>query len=231
LVRKFESKNGNFCAIFGLFLENISILGRSQIKREENTMTKIQNIKDFSRTIKTARLELRPLESTIENARIIFDALKNENPEDYLYSPVVFPGILPKTAEEMLDKMKKWEEWDRSNGIQLYIFYSGQFVGFRRMQFFDWNDTFQFAEVFFIKSARRHGFADETMKFFERIAFEELNANRTIRWNNPQNTASKNLAIKNGYHLDGIHREESRNVGGGFLDNMIWSKLKTEYFS
>lgn len=36
----------------------------------------------FKRKLKTGRLEMRILEPTTENAKLVWDALKNENPND-----------------------------------------------------------------------------------------------------------------------------------------------------
>ena len=39
----------------------------------------------FKKNLKTERLELRIMEPTPENAALIFDVLKNENPDDYKF--------------------------------------------------------------------------------------------------------------------------------------------------
>jgi len=188
-------------------------------------------IKDLPEIIKTERLEMRQLEPTIENAKLVFDALKNEVDDDYLWGPVC-PGIhlyVPRTADDMLKQMKLDTEWNGDNGASFYIFHKGELVGYRRFQYFPNNKTFQFNVVWFVKSSRNKGFAKESMKTFEKIAFTNFGAHRTSRFCYPQNTASIKLSEDMGYHLDGIARHSQMHTDGTFHDSMFWSKLESEY--
>ena len=45
----------------------------------------VNPIKQLPRIIKTVRLEMRQLDVTHENAEIIFNAIKDENPSDFLF--------------------------------------------------------------------------------------------------------------------------------------------------
>jgi len=61
-------------------------------------------IKELPDIIKTERLEMRRLAPTTKNARLVFDALKNESADDYCFNPIVheFNKVLPDTVDEML---------------------------------------------------------------------------------------------------------------------------------
>ena len=60
-------------------------------------------IKYFSKDLRSARLVLKHLEPNIQNAKIIFAALKNENPQDYKYEPLMkTPKILPKSVGALI---------------------------------------------------------------------------------------------------------------------------------
>ena len=55
----------------------------------------------FKRDLWTERLEMRLLEPTPENAKIVWDVLKNENPEDfkYMWYSVSHKSHLPESIE------------------------------------------------------------------------------------------------------------------------------------
>jgi len=193
-----------------------------------NSMT----IRELSDIIKTERLEMRKLEPSPENARLVFEALQGERMEDYLYGPPAsaISLYLPRNIDDVLAMMKKHEEYDsKNNSASYYIFNNGKLIGQRQFSYYTYNKTFNFDEVWFVKSARRKGFAKETMTVLENIAFNELGANRTTRWCYPENIASKKLAESMGYHLDGCSRQQDMHTDGTFHDNLFWSKLKSEY--
>ena len=48
----------------------------------------------FGHNIKTERLEMRILEPNEENAQLVWNVLKNENPDDFIYSSRL-ESILP----------------------------------------------------------------------------------------------------------------------------------------
>ncbi|MDR0726622.1 MAG: GNAT family N-acetyltransferase [Rickettsiales bacterium] len=186
-------------------------------------------IKELPKIIKTQRLELRQLEPVLENAQLIFDALRNENSQDYFFNPVVTPDILPKSAEEMLEQMNREEKYS-ANGIIYYIFLDGELIGYKRFYFFDdETKTLQSSAVWLKKSARGHGYAKEVMDLVEDISFNQLGANRITRQCSVENTSSASSIKNSGYHLDGIARQACVNLDGTLYDNMLWSKLKSEY--
>ena len=61
----------------------------------------------FKRNLKTQRLELRIMEPTLENATLIFDTLKNENPDDYkfMWYSVSHKSHLTESVEETQQRM------------------------------------------------------------------------------------------------------------------------------
>ena len=63
----------------------------------------------------------------------------------------------------------------------------------------------------------------------ERIAFEKLGANRITRQCSKDNVRSANSIKSSGFHLDGIARQGGVYSDGKLYDNMMWSKLRSEY--
>ncbi len=188
-------------------------------------------IKNLSKVIKTPRLEMRRLDATPENAALIFDALRDENPADFYFNPIGMENAVPVDADEMLRRMQCIEKHAGDNGTWYYVFENGRPIGFRRFYFFDEDArrTFQMSEVWFVRRAWGHGFARETYEALEHIAFEELGANRITRQCSAENTRSANSIRASGFHLDGISRGGGIYPNGAVYDNMMWSKLKGEY--
>ena len=185
-------------------------------------------IKFFSKNLRSDRLVLKHLVPNIQNAKMIYDVLKNEKTAHYKYEHLVQKNILPQSLNETLRMMKQYEDWAKNNGTVFYIFYQNKFIGVRRLFYFKEINTLKFASVWLVFSARKKGFAQESFCLLENIAFNKLKANRITRVNVTQNKDSEVLARNLGFHLDGISRQ-SANIDGKFYDLMFWSKLHTEY--
>lgn len=188
-------------------------------------------IKTLPRQIKTERLELRQLDANIENATLIFNAIKDENPKDFYFNPIVDIDIIPTSSQQMLQQMKLEEEFIRLNGVIFYVFYNNDLIEYKRLYFNneDVRMTLQSSNIWLKKSAWGHGFSQEINKKIDEIAFTQLGAKRITTQCSTENTRSAKSLESSGFHLDGIAR------GGGFLpdgtvyDNMFWSKLESEY--
>ena len=189
----------------------------------------VNPIKQLPRIIKTARLEMRQLDVTRENAEMIFDVIKNENPSDFYFNPIGGDNIVPKSADEVLKFMQRESDWTADNGVALYLFQKDKFIGYRRLFFDNVTRTLQMATVWLVRSAWGHGFARETSDEIERIAFENLGANRIVRQCSKDNVRSANSIKSSGFHLDGIARQSGVYPDGKLYDNMMWSKLRSEY--
>ena len=187
-------------------------------------------IKKLPKIIKTERLEMRQLDVTPDNAKIVFEAVKNENPADFYYNQICNNSAVPFNADEILKQMQIEYQWASDNGINLYIFHNGKLIGYHRLFFHDGaTKTLQMATVWLVRSAWGHGFARETSDAIEKIAFETLGANRITRQCSVDNVRSANSIRSSGFHLDGIARQGGVYPDNKLYDNMIWSKLKSEY--
>ena len=81
-------------------------------------------IKKLPKIIKTERLEMRQLDVTPDNAQIVFEAVKNENPADFYYNQICNNSAVPSNADEILKQMQICSV--RSNGMRrksLFILY------------------------------------------------------------------------------------------------------------
>lgn len=190
----------------------------------------VNPIKKLPKIIKTARLEMRQLDVTPENAQIVFDAVKHENPSDFYFNNICNNSAVPTSVDEMLKQMQIESEWASDNGINLYIFHNRKLIGYRRLFFHDdATKTLQISNVWLVRSAWGHGFARETSDVIEYIAFEILGANRITIQCSTDNIRSANFIRSSGMHLDGIARQGGVYPDKKLYDNMIFSKLKSEY--
>ncbi len=182
----------------------------------------------FKPDLKTQRLELRILEPTLENAELVWNVLKNENPDDFKYAPMVKNGILPRTQSETFQMMQTHAQWC-IDGVGWYVFYNNNLIGYQRIHFWPGNRTIQCADVWFLKKYWGQGFNQEVHRKIEEIAFERLHANRIRRQCIKDNTHSFKSIKKSGFHLDGQERQSFRNPDGVFMDMCLFSKLASEY--
>ena len=108
----------------------------------------------FRRDLKTERLELRMLKPTPENARLVWNAIKDEMPDDFKFVNWA-PGYkkpLPESERETLDRMVQEEKYDvNPNGAVWYVFYNGKLIGHYGIFFFDTNMSMQIGNVWFVK--------------------------------------------------------------------------------
>lgn len=184
-------------------------------------------IKYFSRNLRSGELELRHLIPNLQNAQIIYDALKHENPDDYKYEYLVSESkILPKSVADTL-KMMRYHA-DTKDSCTFYMFYNNQFIGMRKIYFYKEAFTLKLNTVWLVSNARGRGFATESYRTIEDIAFNKLKVNKIMRVNVAQNKDSAKLAERTGFILDGISRC-AVYMNDKFYDLMIWSKLHSDY--
>ena len=185
----------------------------------------------FRKNIKTNRLELRILEPTMENAELVWNAIKGENSADFKYihySPN-FDKPLPESLEETLDTMKNYADAWRANGVIWYVFQNGNLIGYHGATFNKYNNTVGGGNVWFIKSAWGHGFNKEIQDKIEDLAFNELKAHRIVRQCMAENTRSQKSISSSGFHLDGRLRDFCLLPDGTYMDHLVFSKLAREY--
>lgn len=187
-----------------------------------------QFFKFFKKNHKTERLELCILEPTLENAKLVWNVLKKQNKQDFQYAPMA-NNILPESLEETFNMMKLQEEWCKNNGVNWYIFYNNNLIGYQRIFYWENNKTIQCADVWIASEYQGNGFNQEIHKKIEELAFEKMNLNRICRQCMADNKKSFDSIKKSGFHLDGVNRQFFAMPDGTYADQCLFSKLKSEY--
>ena len=185
------------------------------VNTESKVMEKI--IRLFQRNLKTPHLELRTIKPTKELAANFWDIIKNENPDDFKYMSFSTDYLkpLPQSEQETFDTLIK--ENNKSNAVSYAVYNNNNLIGFFQIKYWDDNATLEMAEMWFIKSARSKGFANEIDEAIEKIAFAEPGISR-IGWQCFEpNIQSKNAALRNGYKIlksinDSIRKDTVRLV-------------------
>lgn len=189
-------------------------------------------IKYFTRNLCTPRLELRHLIPNLQNAKIIYNALKNEKTEDYKYEPLIKTAksqkVLPKSVSDVLKMMQYYAESERGDSCVFYMFNNNRFIGLRKISFYKEAFSLKLNTVWLVSGARGYGFATESYRVIENIAFNKLKVNKIMRVNFADNKDSAMLAEKTGFILDGVSRQ-AVYMDGKFYDLMQWSKLYSDY--
>ena len=186
----------------------------------------------FRRDLKTPRLELRVLKATPENAKLVWDAIKDENPIDFKYVNWTpnYKKPLPESLEETLAQMQQEEKYDvNPNGAVWYVFHDGKLIGHHGVFYFDNNKSMQSGNVWFVKSAQKKGFNQEIWSLLIKMAFEQLGANRIMRQCMANNEQSQKSIMGSGFHLDGRIRASTRMPDGSYMDQLVFTKLASEY--
>jgi len=74
-----------------------------------------------------------------------------------------------------------------------------------------------------------NGFVSEAVTALVSVAFEAMGARRLEIRCSPQNSRSRAIPERLGFHLDGVLREGGTSGTGELEDKMVWSLLASEY--
>ena len=155
----------------------------------------------FKKNIKTERLELRIMEPTPENAKLIWEAIKNEKTDNFKYirfSPNR-KTPLPTSEKETLDTLLDANE--TQNCISYCVYHDNKFIGFVQILYWEKRNILEMGRIWFVKSSWGKGFATEINKTIEKITFAKTDI-PNMGWQcYEDNILSKKSALHNGYKL------------------------------
>lgn len=179
----------------------------------------MQPVAKFPQTIKSARLVLRVVAPTKENAATLLDII-NQN-RDYLVEWQGHFGEL-KTVDDVIAYLTKRANQIKNNqGVCFYIFHNDNIIG--RIRFFNIQDKACEIGYWLIKSANGNGFMSEALKALEtelfKFGFEKI----TLDIDNG-NVHSENLAKRNAYKLAKVLPMASWAQSVGKCDSLIYVK-------
>ncbi|MCL2629291.1 MAG: GNAT family N-acetyltransferase [Alphaproteobacteria bacterium] len=183
---------------------------------------------EFPLILKGARIELRTLEPTFENAKMIFDVVVANR--DYLlqWLPWASTEITGK-PEDSFDFLLKMQR-NRKDNIEygFGIFLDNKYIG--NISIFDVSEKRKSGEIgyWLVKDAMGKGYMTEAVKLIENAFFESFGNRIQIKCDT-RNIPSQNVPKRLNYHLDGEIRQDNTDTSGKFRNTLIFSKLKSEW--
>ncbi|MDX1619638.1 MAG: GNAT family protein [Nitriliruptorales bacterium] len=126
---------------------------------------------------------------------------------------------------------RRFEEtgfWSKDEGMLLMVNAQGQIVG--EIEYFpvtDYLTGFELSYLIFGAEHHGKGYATEAVRLMSQYLFAQHRIERLQLNIHPENTASRRVAEKAGYSLEGVMRRAWFN-GGRFHDLEIWSILRDE---
>ena len=184
------------------------------------------NLTDFPQTIHGAQCELRYMTPNPENAGCVFGAI--DGCRAFLKSWLGFVGMIQTSDDAMRWLNQAAEQWADQKKFQMGIFCDGQFVGC--IGAFDIEPApVASAKIgyWLNQSATGRGIMADALNTLETELFAR-GFNRLEIQIDAGNDPSIRVAVRAGYHLDGILRAASYAPLVGVCDLYIYSKLAAE---
>jgi ribosomal-protein-alanine N-acetyltransferase len=140
-------------------------------------------------------------------------------------------GILPKSNKAAVQNMIGHFDRDfhKQTRIKWGIYVEGRLAGI--IEAFDFSKKVEMVTIgyFLAESYWGKGIATEAVRLMVEFLFEKAEFNRIQAEVMPENTASKQVLLKNGFICEGKLRQATLWVGKGIVDLEIYSMLKSEY--
>ena len=179
---------------------------------------------EFPKMFTVPPFEMRVVPSSFENAKMIYDIFAGDNAIQRFW----MGGTMYPSAEALFGNYAR--NGARTDMRMYGIYRDGQLlgeIGFangtspqnRRGHIGCWVRD----------SARGNGIMSTLMPEIMRVGFETMGYNVLVIQCDSENRASRRIAEKFGFHLDGILRSEMIWGDGTFRDECRYSKLKSEW--
>ncbi|PLR99819.1 GNAT family N-acetyltransferase [Bacillus sp. T33-2] len=179
---------------------------------------------EFPERIETERLYIRPCRPGDGN--VVHDAIEASRQELLKWLPF---AQVSRPAEEVEAGIREaYAKFIMREDFRLNIYRKDgdAFVGSTGLHRIDW-DVRKFEIGYWCDSRhQKNGYITETVETLTKFAFDHLAANRVEIRCDPNNTASRRIAEKLGFNLEGILRNNSLTADGTALrDTCIFAKV------
>lgn len=185
---------------------------------------------DMPDLIETQRLKLIKPKPTFALANEIWEVVNLSRKNLRRWLPWVDGTLTPE--DEFASFLNGYcvTNWQKRSGFPYIIRLkeNGEFVGCVDLMHVD--DTHKTGEIGYWlgDAAVGHGYIQEAVLALEKAGFAG-GLNRIVILNDTRNSRSVNVAVRCGYHLDGIMRQDRwNNHDQIFVDSNVFSKLKSE---
>lgn len=178
-----------------------------------------------STEIHTERLLLRALQPGDGGA--VFAAIEASRDHLRLFSPVPARARCMADAERLV--RLAWANWLEGREYRMGLWMpDGYFLGMIALHHGEWSvPRFELGCWIHIDHAGR-GYATEVTRAMIAFAFDTLGINRLDIRCDHRNQASRHVAAKLGFTLEGQMRAHNRAIDGALVDEMVFTLLKPE---
>jgi ribosomal-protein-serine acetyltransferase len=141
--------------------------------------------------------------------------------------------FLPWAAGQTLAGTRAFIELARKqladdNGFQMAIVKDGRIIGVVGYHAVNWADRSTTLGYWLVAAEQGHGTMTEAVRALVDHAFGVWGLNRVELGAAPENTRSRAIAVRLGFHEEGTLRQAER-VGGRYLDTVVYSVLASEW--
>lgn len=176
-----------------------------------------------NKKIKVGDFVLMMVPVNIEYAKEIFKIV-SQDPKNMIFW---MPEGLFKSPEDVLIS---YHQRNRSSRALMFgIFKDGKLLGEIGFSGISMKSGKVAIGYWLRKSARGHGIINKLLPRIEKIAFEQDWCHRIQIYCDAKNIASKSIAEKNGYVLEGLMRQDGKWPNGSLRDKLYFGKLKSEW--
>jgi len=173
-----------------------------------------------------ARIELRTLEPTFENAKMIFDIVVVNR--EYVLEWLPWASITDKPEDSFNFLLKIQRNRKDNTEYGFGIFLDNKYIG--NISIFDVSEEKKSGEIgyWLVKDANGKGYMTEAIKLIEDAFFQSFGNRIQIKCDT-RNAASSNVPKRMNYHIDGELRQDNIDKDGNLRNTLIYSKLKSEW--
>ncbi|MDW2995880.1 MAG: GNAT family protein [Alphaproteobacteria bacterium] len=176
-----------------------------------------------NKKIKVGEFVLMTVPTTIEYARDIFKIMQSDSKNMIFWMP---DGLFASPEQTLVGY------YNRNNSARCMlfgIFKDGKLLG--EIGFSGIAKKSGKVEIgyWLRKSARGHGIINKLLPRIEKMAFDQDWCHKIQLHCDAKNIASKTIAEKNGYVLEGVIRQDGKWPNGSLRDKLYFGKLKSEW--
>jgi RimJ/RimL family protein N-acetyltransferase len=176
-----------------------------------------------NKKIKVGNFVLMTVPATIEYAKDIFEIMQTDSKSMIFWMP---DGLFESPEQTLVSYYRR----NRDTKTMLFgIFKDGKLLGEIGFTGIAMKSGKVEIGYWLRKSARGQGIINKLLPRIEKMAFEQDWCHKIQIHCDAKNIASKSVAEKNGYVLEGIIRQDGKWPNGSLRDKLYFGKLKSEW--
>lgn len=171
----------------------------------------------------------RIVEVKIQDAQKFFELVRNNRENIARYFPHTMKGAKNLNAtREMLQYRNKLAKKKIQYHFAITLKCNGQFIGCISLREFNWEILRAEIGFFIDREYEGNGIASKALQAMVKYAFREKKLNKLILRIGTQNTASRRVAEKNNFKLEGVLRKDYKTYYNEIVDIAYYGLLVSD---